>query len=152
MIERLKVENWMDLYEFLGRVKDSNKDIYVISKNERYFLKNNLKLIQKVVKEQEIYILREKEIEGIYILYREKGFRLFLKILSEKREVISKLLKHIVWNHNHIEMYIKTKKFNQNIDMFKRFGFIVKGLRDNDEIMLFRPKKEKIPYVTDDNK
>jgi hypothetical protein len=65
MIQRLKERNALDIYEFINRVKDIYQDFYVTIDKQRKFL-NNIDIIGKLLKYQEIYGLYTDKLQGIF--------------------------------------------------------------------------------------
>jgi len=150
MIRRLKIKDSINFYEFCLRCQDKYEDWYITQNKERKFISGDLKLIEKLLRYQEIYAEEEKEIKGILIILHEKGFRPYLKILAKDSKTEWDLLKFLTWN-NFDEIYAKLKLTNplartlqkQNrITKRLTFGFIAKGFRGK-EILLYRPKQEK---------
>lgn len=151
MIERLKVKHTIDIIEFLERVPDKYEDIYITSNRERIFLKKNWYLTKKLLKHQEVYGLFKGELRAFMIIYREKGFRPYLKIISENSKYAKDLIKFLMWNYLGTEIFLKLKINNPLLDEFvKRIRisntftkfiskgkFYVKGLR-GQEILLIK--------------
>ncbi len=149
MIVRLNCKNKIDVYNFVISNPDKFEDCYVTINKERKFLKD-LKLIEKILKYQEVYALYEKGIEGILIIFKEKGFRSYLKILAKNSKIEWNLLRYFSWNYFD-EIYAKLKLDNPLTRTLQKqnkvtkkliFGFISKGNRGK-EILLCRPRQEK---------
>jgi hypothetical protein len=149
MILRLNSKNKIDVYNFVISSPDRFEDFYVTFNKERKFLKD-LKLIEKLLKYQEVYALYREELEGLLIIFREKGFRPYLKILSKNSKTDWDLLRFFSWNCFD-EIYAKlkldnplTRTLQKQNKITKRliFGFISKGNRGK-EILLYRPRQEK---------
>ena len=144
MIERLNHKNIIDIYEFLSRTKDEYEDFYITKDKTRLFL-NDFKLIKKLIKYQEFYGINEGEVKGLLLIYREKGFRPYIKILAENKYT-SHLTKFLIWNFSDQDLYAKFKKYNPLTRILQRYGFVFQGNR-GEEILLFRkgePKKFKV--------
>ena len=144
MIQRLNKNNVIDLIEFFNRVPDNYEKMYVTINNERKFFKGNWKLIKKILKEQEIYGVYEKGLQSIIIIYREKKFRTYLKILSESRHSESSAIRYTMFNFSENDIYLKLKKEDPLVNYIKYFGFTQVGPR-GQEVLLFR-KGIKILY------
>jgi hypothetical protein len=71
------------------------------------------------------------------IVYKEKGFRPYIKILSENRHAESSLIKYLMFNFSEQDLYIKLKKDNPLAKYIKYFGFVPTGDRGL-EVLLFR--------------
>ena len=118
MIHRLKLKDAISFYEFILRCKDVYEDFYVTSNKERKFF-TDLKLIKKILKYQEVYAVEEKEIKALLLIYREKNYRPYVKILAEKIDCVYDLLKYVEWNINK-EIFIKIKKINPIAKILQR--------------------------------
>jgi hypothetical protein len=136
MIERLTKRNMMDVYEFVQRVKDRFQDFYITHDNQRLFL-TDFKAIKKLLEKQEVYSVYDKGVKGLMIIYKEKGFRPYIKLLTETRRAESSLIKYLMMNFSEQDLYIKVKKENPLAKYIKYFGFIQTGDRGL-EILLFR--------------
>jgi hypothetical protein len=136
MIERLTKRNMMDVYEFVQRVKDRYQDFYVTHENQRLFL-TNFKFINKLLDKQEIYGIYDKGFKGLMIIFKEKGFRPYVKLLTETRKAESSLIKYLMMNFSEQDLYIKLKKENPLAKFIKYFGFVPSGDR-GQEVLLYR--------------
>jgi len=147
MIERLKKKNLIDIFEFTHRVSDVYQDFYITVDKTRTFLKN-YQTITKVIDRQEVYGLFEKDLQGILLIYREKGFRPYIKILASSRDNQLNLIKFLIWNFSNQDLYIKLKKRNSLSQIIQRYGFIFQGDR-GEEILLFRKGEKSIRKIGD---
>jgi hypothetical protein len=146
VITRLNYKNLYDVVEFLARAKDVFEDFYVTQNKQRIFIKD-LKVIDKILRKQQVYAVIEKEITALMIIYREKGFRPYVKILTIKNNCINDLLRVLHWNFNET-LFIKVKKSNpvgriavyKNKSGFPIYGFEFCGSR-GQEILLIKNKK-----------
>lgn len=136
MIERLTKRNTMDVFEFVSKTKDRFEDFYITKNNQRYFL-TDFKLINKLLDHQEIYSVYDKGIKGLFIIFREHGFRTYIKILSENRHAESSIIKYIMMNFSEQDLYVKLKKENSLAKYIRYFGFVETGDR-GQEVLLFR--------------
>lgn len=136
MIERLTKKNLVDVFEFVQRVKDRYQDFYITQDNQRLFL-TDFNTINKLLDHQEVYCVCEKEFKGLMIVYKEKGYRPYIKILSETRKAESALIKYLMMNFSEQDLYIKLKKENPLAKYIRYFGFLQQGDRGL-EILLFR--------------
>lgn len=134
MIEKLKLQNKIDVYDFLERVKDSFEDFYITKDKERYFLKKNWLLIEKIVKYQEIYGLFDNGLQGILIILREKGYRPYIKLLATNRKYTIDLLKYLKWNFQEKELFAKFKKQNPLSQLILKTGFSKIGDRGSEDL------------------
>lgn len=140
MITRINYKKSIDVYETINRIKDVYQDFYVTINKARVFL-NNWHIIKKILNTQEVYALSTEDIKGLLILYREKGFRPYVKILAEDSDSQRDLIKFLIWNFSNEDLFIKLKKNNPLSRIIQRYGFIFQGDR-GQEILLFR-KGEK---------
>ena len=142
MIKKLNKKNIWDLVEFLQEFKDYYQDFFITRNKDRIFLNRNTDLIKKLLIKQEIYGNFDNKLNGIVMVYKEKGFRAYLKFIGEIK-AINRLLKVLQNNLNGI-FYIKLKKDNPIIKSVYRNGFKFSGGRGR-EILLsknyFRPKE-----------
>lgn len=136
MIERLTKKNLLDVYEFVQRVKDRYQDFYITQENQRLFL-TDFKIIKKLLNKQEVYSVYDKGVKGLMIIYKEKGYRPYIKLLTENRSAESSLIKYLMMNFSEYDLYIKIKKENPLAKYIKYFGFVQQGDRGL-EILLYR--------------
>jgi len=136
MIERLSKKSFIDVYEFVQRVKDKFEDFYITHENQRLFL-TDFKAIKKLLEKQEVYSVYDRGVKGLMIVYKEKGFRPYIKLLTENRRAESALIKYLMMNFSEQDLYIKIKKENPLAKYIKYFGFVQQGDRGL-EILLFR--------------
>lgn len=149
MIRRLNYKDAINIYEFILRCQDKFEDFYITQNKARKFF-TDLNLIKKILKYQEVYAVEEKEITALLLIYREKGFRPYIKILCERKDLIYDLLKFLVWNFSQYEFYAKYKKENPITKIaqlttktgFSKYGFKFCGSR-GQEILLIHQKQEK---------
>ncbi len=137
MIQRLNENSTIDLIEFFNRVIDKHKNFFITENNTRKFFKGNWNLIKKILKTQEVYGIYEQECKGILIIYKEKGFRPYIKLLSETRSAEAALIKYLMLNFSEQDLYIKLKKTNPLAKYIGYFGFIPQGDR-GQEVLMYR--------------
>ena len=140
MINRLNKKNCLDMFDLLSKNLDKYNDFYLTFDKQRIFL-NNSKTIKKTIKYQEIYGIFEKELDGLLLIYRTKGYRPYVKILAKDRNSEYKLIRFLIRNFSDRDLYCKFKKSNPLTRIIQRYGFIFQGNR-GEEILLFR-KGEK---------
>jgi len=144
MIEKLKQKNLEDLIEFFDRVNDIYSDFYITKEKNRLFFKNNWELIEKTLKYQEVYGIYNSELKGLLIIIRDKGYRPYVKLLSENSKYTIDLLKFLKWNFIEVDLYFKLKKGNPLSEQIKRTGFTMIG--DRGKELLFFKKRIKSFY------
>lgn len=136
MIERLHKKNLIDVIEFLLRVPDSYEDFYITINKDRIFLKNNFSLIKKILKKQEVYGLFDKELKALIIIYREKGFRPYLKMLTVNKKYAIDCIKFVGWNFGPTEIYAKLKTDNPLVEVFIKKIFMKTGFRGKEVLLV----------------
>jgi len=141
MIERLKSKHAIAMLEFVNMTRDIYEDFFITKDKQRLFFKNNLKLVQYTITSQEVYGLIDKDLEAILVIYREKGFRPYLKLLAKDANSARGMIKFLNWNHN-CELFVKIKKNNPLVDEFKKNRFYIEGLR-GQELLLKKVREIK---------
>jgi len=149
MIKRINYKYAIDVFEFIKRVKDKYEDMYITENKERIFLKD-LKIIEKLLRFQEVYVLEEKEIKGILLIYRSKGFRPYVKLLVENSKYTIDLLKFLKWNYFEKDLYAKFKKENPLSTMIIKTGFIKIGDRGRELLFFKKGLKQMYPITPKD--
>lgn len=139
MIERLKEKHIYECSELITTVNDRYNDFYFTKDKNRIFIKD-IKVIERIIKNQEVYGLFEKGLQGMMVVYREKGFRPYIKIFSRDYKTIISFAKFLNWNYYHLDLYAKIKKDNPVNKILQRNGFVFQGDR-GAEILLYRQKK-----------
>jgi hypothetical protein len=146
VIQRLKVKHYIDFLEFVNSIRDRYEDFYITTDNKRLFFYNNIKLIKKVLKFQVCYGLFNPFLQGIIVIYKEKNFRPYLKILAKNKEIYTHLLKYLNWNFKD-ELFAKLKQDNSLAEELKKNKFFIQALRGK-EVLLRKPKDiREIKYV-----
>lgn len=151
MIERLKEKNLIDVYDFLEKNEDSFEDFYITKEKQRIFLKKNWSLIKKILKYHECYGLFDKELKGIIIIVKDKGFRPYVKLLAENKKYIIDLLKYLKWNFLEQDLYMKLKINNPLVEQIKKTGFLKIGMRGKEILFFKRRIKQLYPLIPKDN-
>jgi len=149
MIERLNTKNKMDVLEFVQRIIDRYEDFYLTQNKERYFLKN-LSLIEKILEKQEIYGLFNNGLKGLLIILHEKGYRPYVKLLTENSKYTIDMLKFLKWNYFEQDLYFKLKKENPLSTMIIKTGFIKIGDRGKELLFFKKGLKQMYPITPKD--
>jgi hypothetical protein len=136
MIKRLNQKNRADIVEFIKKGFDKFEDFYITHDRKRLFLTDS-KLVEKLLKKQEIYGLYDSDLKGLLMIFREKNFRPYIKILSSNKESNKKLITFLIYNFAEQDLYCKFKKLNPLTEIIQKYGFIFQGDR-GQEILLFR--------------
>ena len=147
MIERLKIKNYLDVYDFLERVKDSFEDFYLTENKERKFLKGNWLLIEKILQKQECYGLFNNGLKGLLIIIKDKGYRPYVKLLAENSKYTIDMLKFLRWTYFEKDLYFKLKKQNPLTQMIGKTGFIKVGDRGR-ELLFFKKGLKQLFKIT----
>ena len=105
-------KNLIDVYGFILSCKDEYEDFYVTVGKERKFI-TELNLIKKVLKYQQVFGIFDNGLKALLIIYKEKGFRSYVKILTDRYNYIYDLLNYLDWNFYRPELYLKIKKTNK---------------------------------------
>jgi len=151
MIQRLNKSNIIDLVEFFNRVPDKYEDFYLTENKERKFLKGNWSLIKKILETQEVYGLFQGNLKGLLIVLHEKGFRPYIKLLSENSKYTIDMLKFLKWNYFEKDLYAKFKKENPLSTMIIKTGFIKIGDRGRELLFFKKGLKQLYPITPKDN-
>ena len=149
MITRINYHRAIDILEAVKRIQDKYEDFYITRNKQRLFL-NNLEFIEKILKTQECYVWEEKEIKGILLIYREKNFRPYIKLLSESNKYYRSLLKFLNWNFAEKEFYCKVKKINFLSEICKKNGFMFIGNRGQEILLVKKAIKDLHKIVPKD--
>jgi len=151
MIKKLKVPNKIDVYEFLSRINDRYEDTYITVNKERKFLKKDWSLIEKVLEKQEVYGLFQNGLKAIMIIFKEKGFRPYVKLLSENSKYTIDMLKFLKWNFFEKDLYMKLKKENPLSEQIKKTGFVMIGNRGRELLFYKRGMKQLFEIIPKDD-
>lgn len=136
MIERLNKKSLMDIIVFLNKTPDLYNDFYITINKERIFLKENRSLILKLLKYHQVFGVYENELKSLMVIYSEKGFRKYVKLLSVNNEYYRRLLKFLMWNFSEVELYCKLKKSNYLSTICQKSGFIFIGNRGLEILLI----------------
>lgn len=134
MIIRLHEKQLLDCYNF---IKDSKSiDEFYITLNGKRVNLDNLKILKSLLRNQEIYGIYDRRLLGLMLIYREKGFRPYIKLLAENNKQYNNLMIYFRWNMSG-EFYLKIKKNSLMVKVANYYKWQFKGLRDNDELLFF---------------
>ena len=151
MIKKLKIQNKIDVYEFLSRINDRYEDTYITVNKERKFLKKDWSLIEKVLQKQEVYGLFQNGLKVIMIIFKEKGFRPYVKLLSENSKYTIDMLKFLKWNFFEKDLYMKLKKENPLSEQIKKTGFVMIGNRGRELLFYKKGMKQLFEIIPKDD-
>jgi hypothetical protein len=151
MIERLKIKHKVEVFDFINKVKDYYEDTYITINKERKFLKNNWSLIEKTLRTQEVYGVFNNGLKGLLIILHEKGYRPYVKLLTENSKYTIDLLKFLKWNFFEVDLYFKLKKENPLTLQIKKTGFIMVGDRGRELLFFKKKMKQLYPLTPKDN-
>ena len=155
MITKINYTKSIDVYEAVSRIKDYYKDFFFTQDTHRIYL-DDLKVIDKILDTQEVYVLEEKQIEGILIIYRSKGFRPYVKILASNYDTQRDMLKYLIWNFSEVDLFFKLKKENPLVKLVQKYGFVFIGNRGTfdkpgTEYLLYRKGEKKTIKLGDNH-
>jgi hypothetical protein len=150
MIQKLKLHDKTDVYEFLLRVTDRYEDFFITKEKERHFLKNNWILIEKTLKYQECYGLFDNGLKVVMIIIKDKGFRPYVKLLAENFKYTIDMLKFLRWTYFEKDLYFKLKKDNPLSTMIIKTGFIKIGDRGRELLFFKKGLKQLYPITPKD--
>lgn len=148
MIQRIKSKHELDFVDYC-QWRDKRQDFYSVKNGERIYL-DNIKLAKSVFKDvlkrKPIgYISEdEKNVNGLLITTDDvsQKNRHFIKILTRKLSIAEGLLRVLLWNHKQT-FYVRIKKYNPLIKLFKKFRFRFVKDEDAEIIMCHLPRKER---------
>ena len=151
MIQKLAIKNKVDVYDFLIRVTDRYEDFYITKNKERYFLKNNWLLIEKILKKQEVYGLFNNGLKAIMMIIRDKGFRPYVKLLSESSKYYYDFMIFLRFNFIDKELFTKLKNNNPLVEILKKKEFINIGMRGKEVLLVKKAIKEIYKFTPKDD-
>jgi hypothetical protein len=141
MIDRLKNRDLCDILDYIKHNRDT--DFYITENNERKFFasRRDVKIMFK-----SICTFRSTdtkgEIDGMVFIWKSLGNnipRYYLKITAQNEDIGQKLLKVLLWNFGHLELYVKINKQNKLLTALKIHGFKFFGDRGKEVLL----KKDK---------
>jgi hypothetical protein len=117
-------------------MKSKYKDDFYVTFNGQRINLENIKILEKILKQQEVYGLCDNELLGLMIIYREKGYRPYLKLFVSDKKYYYNFMIFLRWNIFG-ELYLKIKKTSPLVKVANYYKWQFKGLKDNDEIMFY---------------
>jgi Zn-finger domain-containing protein len=138
MINKLTQDNISDVIEFLKKY-NFRGDVYITKGNQRIFLEKDIESLKSIIKNQECYGQYDKELLGLYIILKEKGYRTYLKIIANNEKTAIELVRYFNWNYED-EIYVKIKKNNPFVNILIGDGFKFLKPRPGQELLLFKIK------------
>lgn len=125
----------------LEELTDTYIDFYLTKNNLRLYIKENSELMFEALKNGD-KIIYEEELGIIFTTGWSDNFpRKFLKILAKDNHSAGKLVKRMLWELKNTDLYIKIKTNNPIKQILEENGFIFKGYRGK-EILLMRIGKK----------
>jgi len=98
------------IFNILNELTDLYRDFYITRNNLRYYIKENISLLYKLLTQGDKIIFDENSI-AIITGWSDKSPRKYLKLLAKDEKIADKLVKNINWNISE-ELYCKIKKKN----------------------------------------
>ena len=147
MIEKLTSRDSLDVLYYCLHNKDN--DFYLTYNNERKFFNTSYD-VKKLFRCTCIFGSKEKgDLQGIAVIWKSLGnniSRYYLKITAQNEKIGQRLLKVVLWNFGHYELYIKISKQNQLLSALKIHGFKFAGDRGKEILLkkdkFLRPEKQ----------
>ena len=129
-----------DLLQFLcHEIVDAYRDVYITKNNLRLFIKDNLNVLVDDIKKGDKLAYND---QGLAVVtgFADKANRKYLKILCKETADAVKYIKVLCWNID-CDLYIKVKRNNPLKDVLQKNGFVFKGGRGT-EVLLVRYHKQ----------
>lgn len=139
MIIRLNNKHNIDVLELIYKIGDKYKDFYITVNKERKY-NFTFSDVNYLLNRYNCYGLFDNELKGILIIYKEKGFRSYLKILADNNVIVDKLIKYLMW-HNKEELFVKLKKLNPIVNVLRKYRFSFLGDRGSEVLLNYKPEK-----------
>jgi len=145
MIKLYKKENFIELLDYI--TSNRNTDFYITQDNKRKYINNSDDLKKLIKNSSTIYLsIEEGKILGIILVWVSLGNNLkrrYIKINALNEDVVRGLLTVLLWNYDN-EYYVKIKKDSKNIKVFKEKGFIFRGNRGSEILLVKKIKSGEI--------
>ena len=139
MIIPFNKKEYVNLLEFVQTHTDN--DFYITKNNQRLIIKDYYSLNLFLKESFNIYIYKEKEIQGVIALWKAKVkeiVRSYVKLNAIDKKVADKLLDILVSNYNN-DLYVKIRKDSEFLEIFKKRRFKFFGDRGS-QLLLYRQK------------
>jgi len=154
MIERLTRRDSVGILYYFRDNRDS--DFYLTENNERKFFRSP-RDIKKLFKFDSLFGIKERgDVQGLAVIWKSLGnnvVRYYLKITAKNDSFGQKLLKVVLWNFGHHELYIKISKQNKLLQTLKTHGFRFAGDRGKEILLkkdrFLRPNRQYQKDTTD---
>jgi len=153
MIQKLSIKDTLDVLDFVNKTKDVYFDFYITKNNKRIFLRKDSTLIQKLLKSQQVFAIKNKEIESLMLLYIKKPFRPYIKFLVKNNCDYKIYIDFLKSNFSNMELYLKVKQNNPIVNELlnttmigsqKRYipkeGFSIGGFRGKEILIILNKK------------
>jgi predicted MPP superfamily phosphohydrolase len=137
LISQITEQEENSIKNILDNFVDAYGDFYVTKNNYRLYIKENLDVFFKDLRQGDKVVFSEEGIAAI-VGYADKFDRKYLKILANNIDAVESLLKAVEFGIN-IDLYAKLKKNNPLVQMLLQFGFEFKGGRGK-EVLLYKAK------------
>ena len=151
MIESFRLKKNTHIAELLSFIMtDFDYDFYYTHENSRIYISDVYNLKRLIKASSHIYTLEENgNYAGIILLWKSIGGgkeRYYIKIKAINAEVAKKLITILLW-HIQKEVYVKIKKDNKFLSVFRNKGFKFLGGRGIQILLSYKPKKEREDYA-----
>jgi len=114
---------------------DEYCDFYITQSNLRLFIKENSHLLFEALKKGDKIVFGEDVGIAFVTGWSDKVERKYLKLLFKDLPSADKLIKVLLWKIK-TDLYIKIKKNNPVNDILKKNGFIFKGDRGKEILLV----------------
>ena len=130
-----------EINSLLDSISDLYSDFYTTKENLRLFIKQNSHLLYEGISKGDKIIYGE---EGILFVsgFSDNSRRKYVKILSDKEENASKLIRFLNLQLTDIELYVKIKKENPILKSFQKQGYKFVGDRGKEILLCRKPIKD----------
>jgi len=145
MIKEYKKQDFIGLLDFI--TSNRNSDFYITEENRRKYVNTSYDLTKLIKSSNIIYLNKENgKILGVLLVWVSLGNNLkrkYIKVNAINKEVVKGLLTVLLWNKKS-SYYVKIKKDSDYIKAFKEKGFIFKGNRGSEILLIKKMKSGEV--------
>ena len=127
--------------QFLETYTDIFSDAYLTKQRIRYAIKENVELLFKCIEKGDKLFINENGL-AIVVGYSDDAPRKYIKMLARNNEVAETLLKEINESIKE-DLFVKIKKNNPLKQVFEKNGYVFKGGRGREILLVRKQSKEK---------
>ena len=133
ILTKLNQEQKEQVTKIVNQINDLDRDFYLTQNNRRLFIRENIEILFNLLEKGDKIVYCNEGI-GIVNGYAEKTKRKYVKLLTDNLKIADEILQLIVWDATEI-LFVKLKKNNPLIKVFKNNGFIHWGNRGAEELL-----------------